>query len=600
MLSVEQKKAYHKEVFGLAIHASLQELFAIFANMLNSIMLSFVGQKYLSATTLAGQYVSIYMYSSLGLTLAVLMLATQYFGKNDTESIKKIMHISLLFSFILSFLFFIAAFLFPIQILTIITNDAELITIGAEYLKIFSFVFLFNAFSKIYMTILKAMGKVKINTIISVIANISNFLISLVLIFGFMTGKPLNAIGAAMSSALAGLIEMLLFLFYSIFFGKIKFSLIGLFKIDFFFAKEIFKYSIPVIFNKFSWSMADTLLTAVMGHMSRDTIDAFAFMKMLSNVPNSLLSGFGIAFGIVIGHALGKGDTKLAKAYGDDGFIYSIRTAIASFALMMILGVGGMFISKTPEAAFIAYLYMAIMFAYKFFGGALINYLNNGPFTAGGEVEFLALVDIVNMWIVMVPFTYLFFYILKLPEWLVLIFIFANEWTKLIPVYSHYKKYVWARDLTVNEWFLPIEGSFIDKYKRNLKLRFNISLSEFFTKRFENTTDFIFSLKKNKLSDTLSELQKYLEGIEVDKTTAYKMVLAMEELFASSGAESADIGVKLKDNKVRFIYYDNGENLKNILEDKSKVNIQIIQGIADKIEYKKALNLNKVLIRINR
>lgn len=603
MLSTEQKKKYHNEVLKLGIHSSLQELFSIFANMLNGVMLStipVVGQVYLSATTLAGQYVMVYTYTALGLFLAVLMLLTQYFGKNDMESINKIFHTSYLFSAIISIIFFIIGFFFNVQVMTILTNDAEIIKAGAEYLKYYSFFFLFASFTKIYMTLLKSMGTVRIITCISVISIIFNFLISFVLIFGFITNKPLGTMGAGIASASASAVEFLLFFLHCTFVGKVKFSITNLFKIDFYFAKELFRYSIPNIICKFAWSTANAILISYVGHMSRDIINAFSFMKLYSNFPNAIVQGFGIAFGTLIGHELGKGNVKLAKEYGDDGLRYSIKTAIVTVIMTIGIGLIAMKVSNIPTISYPMYIYIAVLFAYQFFAGTFINYLNMGPFTAGGEVEFLALVDIVNMWVIMVPIGALLCNVLKIPEYISLIFILSSEYTKLLPSLSHYKKYVWARDLTVNKWFLPIAGSFIDKYKRNFKLRLNISLTEFFTKRFENTTDFIFSISKENQSKALEDLQNYLEKIELDKTTAYKTVLAMEEIFTCSDADNADIGVKLKDNKIRFIYYDNGKELKNAITDKSKENIQMLSAIADKLEYKKVLNLNKVLVRIDR
>lgn len=611
MLTLDERKDFHKKIYSLSIHTCLQELFAILANMLNSVMLNVVSQSYLSATSLAGQYISIYVFTSLGLTLAVLMLVNQYYGKGDNESVKKIMNLSLVFSLVISIIFFLIAFLFPSQVMFVITNDEELITLGARYLKIFSFVFLFNAFSKIYTTILKATGNPKISTIASTFSIIINFLLSLVLIYGFITNNPLGIEGAAIASSVSALIEMLFLFLHYIIKSPVRSNIIELFKVDTFFVKEIFRYSIPTIFTKFAWSTADTLKTSIIGHMPREIIDAFTQAKLIGNIPNAILTGFGISVGIILGHELGKGNIKHAKALGDDSLKFSFRLGLVMFALTIVLNLAYFAIINPISAITPTFIIMITFFAWQYFGGSMVNNYNNGPFTAGGEVEFLAVIDIVNMWGIIVPFGMIFFYTLKLPTYFVLFFLFCNEITKILPLYNHYKKYVWARDLTKNEWFLPLEGSFIDKYKRNFKLRMNISATEFLTKRFENSTDFIFSINKNQYSEALENLQHYLEKIELDKTTAYKTVLSLEEIYVSSKNQTekkkgekynfaCDVGIKLKDNKIRFIYYDNGINIKNIFEDKTLEYTKYLYSIADKIEYRRIANLNKILIRINR
>ena len=61
-------------------------------------------------------------------------------------------------------------------------------------------------------------------------------------------------------------------------------------------------------------------------------------------------------------------------------------------------------------------------------------------------------------------------------------------------------------------------------------------------------------------------MQKYLINIEVDKNTAYKTILAIDGIYTSrDGNYSADIGVKLKDDKIRFMIHDYSDNEKEYI-----------------------------------
>ena len=133
----------------------------------------------------------------------------------------------------------------------------------------------------------------------------------------------------------------------------------------------------------------------------------------------------------------------------------------------------------------------------------------------------------------------------------VLFLLFSIEIDKLPFLISHYKKNIWARDLTINPWFLPLEGSFIDKYKRDFKLRLNIALTDLFTKRFENTTDFIFSLSKENYNTVLEELQQYLKNININLINAIKILFNLSKFscfWKNFSSQIKNLKIFLKNN----------------------------------------------------
>lgn len=71
----------------------------------------------------------------------------------------------------------------------IFTNDAELIGIGAGYLRVMSVTYLCWSMIEIYLAVLRSIGKVTISMILNIIAFSLNIFLNAVFIFGLF-GAP--------------------------------------------------------------------------------------------------------------------------------------------------------------------------------------------------------------------------------------------------------------------------------------------------------------------------------------------------------------------------------------------------------------------------
>lgn len=71
------------------------------------------------------------------------------------------------YSLAIGLVFFLLGFLMPSQLMSFFTNEAELIRIGAGYLKIVSFSYLFTALAMPYLVVMKIDGRVEESVLIS-------------------------------------------------------------------------------------------------------------------------------------------------------------------------------------------------------------------------------------------------------------------------------------------------------------------------------------------------------------------------------------------------------------------------------------------------
>ena len=75
----------------------------------------------------------------------------------------------------------------------------------------------------------------------------------------------------------------------------------------------------------------------------------------------------------------------------------------------------------------------------------------DGIFCAGGDSKFDMKGNLGAMWCFSVPFGFFAAFVLKWPVMVVYCIVNLDEIVKIPAVYLHYKKYIWVRNITVQE-----------------------------------------------------------------------------------------------------------------------------------------------------
>lgn len=139
---MESSPSFHRNMARLAIPIVLQNLVTTAVSSADVIMLGFVSQDALAAGSLASQIMFILNLVYAGISSGVVMLAAQYWGKQDTRTIERIMGIAMRLSVLVSAVFFVLACFFPSLLMRVFTNDETLIATGISYLRVVSFSYL--------------------------------------------------------------------------------------------------------------------------------------------------------------------------------------------------------------------------------------------------------------------------------------------------------------------------------------------------------------------------------------------------------------------------------------------------------------------------
>ena len=88
-------KAFYKMVLGIAIPIALQSLITTGVNMMDTLMISSLGETQLSAVSLANQFIMIYQGCCMGIGMGASVLVSRYHGMKEMKAIHKTVAIML-------------------------------------------------------------------------------------------------------------------------------------------------------------------------------------------------------------------------------------------------------------------------------------------------------------------------------------------------------------------------------------------------------------------------------------------------------------------------------------------------------------------------
>ena len=169
MSLIVKDKSFYKLLFSITLPIAAQNLITFTVSMADSLMLGKVGEIALSAANLANQLFFILMIVTFGVTSASMVFASQYWGKGDVYSMKRIITIMLRVAFVVSLAASALALLMPETVMSWYSNDAEVIAAGADYLKIIGWVYPIYAVTNAMVCIFRSAHIVKISIVVYIV-----------------------------------------------------------------------------------------------------------------------------------------------------------------------------------------------------------------------------------------------------------------------------------------------------------------------------------------------------------------------------------------------------------------------------------------------
>ena len=444
------RKQFLLYALKLAFPIMIQNLISTLVNSADTIMLGYVSQIAMAASSLANQYTFVLFCFYYGLGIGTSVLCAQYFGKGDKQTVERIIGLAARVAILISLLFFVFSFFAPEAIMKIFTDSPQTIKEGAAYLKVLSFSFVFMGFSQVFVSALRSVGKIVFPSALYVVSLLVNVLMNAAFIFGLFGLPRLGVVGVALGTVSARAVEVILCFVYSAAGKDIKFRLKNLFRRSGVLFKDFLKISAPSVVNDLMWGMAATTCTAILGHIGDDMVAANAVAVMVVNMGAIVCRGFSNATTIIVSQTLGENRMEDTRVYAKR--ILWLTVIVSLLGCCVILAIRPFMVQfyrdKLTETAIYYLGIIMIMTTWRLVGEGINTCLICGCFRGGGDAKFGMVVDTVFMWGVSVPLMAIAAYVLKLPPVWVYFVMTLDEFEKMPVVFAHYFKFKWMKNIT--------------------------------------------------------------------------------------------------------------------------------------------------------
>ena len=448
-------KQFWKKVLIIGFPVAIQNLINTTVNMVDTFMIGSLGDDYVSAVGLANKVFFVMNLLIFGIVSGCSVLLSQYYGKRDDKNLNKTFGFMMLLAIIGSIIFFIAALSIPNYLMRIFTESENLINIGAPYLKIVSFSYVFTAFSMGASTLLRSINKAKGPMFFTIISVLVNVLFNYIFIFGSFGAPRMLANGAAIGTIIARIVEFLLVASYLIF-GKlnIKLNFKDIISIDSFTSKRNLKFAFPVIINELGWGLGTTMYSVIYGHMSDDVVAAMTISTALEDLVYALLFGVSTACAVIVGNQLGANDLEGAQKTSKKLLVAGvIMSAILGVILILLINPYIMLYKANDNViadikkVCIAY---AILMPARTFNLIMIV----GILRSGGDTLFSMIMELGSLWGVGLTLGTIGAFALKLDVLYVFLLFETEQIVKVFIGFIRYRQKKWVRNIAIKEEFI--------------------------------------------------------------------------------------------------------------------------------------------------
>jgi len=442
-------KNFYKTLVLLAIPVALQNLITFAVGFADNLMVSTLGDSAVSGVYMGNQIQTFLQLFTAGIEGSILVLATQYWGKNDTASIKKIIAVGLQFAMLFGILITAVCAIIPKNIISLFTNEASVIEMGASYLRIVCFSYVFFCITQSLIASMRSVEVARIGLFVSTVSLVSNVSLNYALIFGKFGLPKMGIEGAALATVISRVIECAFMVFYVLVVDKkLKLKISDFLHSDRLIRRDFIKYGLPLIAGQAVWSINMMANSAILGRFSKEVITAVSVANTMNSLAYVTMNGMSSAVGIITGKTVGAGKYELMKEYA--------KTVQIMFFILGLLTGGMIFLLKDP---FIA-LYKGITAGASAYSAQFITVLSVtfigtcyqaaglfGLVKSGGDIGFVFKNDTIFVFCVVLPSAILASF-LGAPAWVVFACLKCDQILKCIVAFFKINSYNWMKNLT--------------------------------------------------------------------------------------------------------------------------------------------------------
>ena len=331
-------KKFYSMLLKVCLPIIIQNAISQFVNLLDNIMVGQTGTDPMTGVSVSNQLIFVFNIIIFGSVAGAGIFCAQFFGKNDQNGVRYTMRFKLIICTVVGVLGMIVFWLFKEPLLGLymqggegVVDPAQVMEYGKSYVNVMLFGLLPFAISQAYSSTLLETGETFLPMISGVVAVGVNLVGNYILIFGHFGAPALGVVGAAIATVASRYVEMGILIVYAHTHTEKHPFVKDLYKslyIPSGIVKNIAIKGTPLLLNETLWSLGIAAVAQCYSTRGLDVVSATNISNTIQNLFNVVFLSLGNAVSIIVGQALGAGETEKAVDLDRKLIFSSIVSAI--------------------------------------------------------------------------------------------------------------------------------------------------------------------------------------------------------------------------------------------------------------------------------
>ena len=448
-MELTREKSFYNNFFSLFWVIVLQNVIVLGVNLADNIMVGAYNETSLSGVAAVNQIQFIFQQVVMGLSDALVVNGSQYWGQKRTSPIKSLACGALIIGLGVGTVLFCAATFAPQHVVGIFTPDKAIISEGVKYISVIRYTYIIFAATNLLLALLRSVETVKVSFYISIVTFVINCSINYVLIEGRFGAPEMGVRGAAIGTLVARIIELCIVITYlAIGDKKLKVKISDITHADKTYVGDYLKGCGYFVTVAAMFGVSTALQTVILGHMNESAIAANSVATTLFQVLKVASIGAASATSIIIGKTIGRGETKKLRGYVNTLQIIFIIIGLIISALLFVLRYPILSCyDLSPETLKMAEQFILVL-CVTCIGTAYEMPVIVGIIRGGGDSKFVFINDLVSIWGIVLPVSFLAAFVWKWEPFIIVFCLNSDQIFKCAAAAIRVNSYKWIKKLT--------------------------------------------------------------------------------------------------------------------------------------------------------
>ena len=442
--------AFTRNLICVVLPIIIQNLVTASLHIIDGLMLSQLpGDAPYAGVTQVNRYTFVFQLFVYGIASGSGIYMSQYYGSGQTKKMRAVLGLALRIGLVVTLVFAGLAVFAPQFVAGLFLMPGESFDHAVRYLRIVGIGYLFTAVDSAYAACLKSGQRTVIPMIAGVTAIVVNTVLNYGLIFGKLGLPQLGVEGAAIATAIAGAVAMVINMGYA-YLKKLPAGapLKDMKLPDKAYLIKFLKTVVPVIANEGIWAMGMAMYSIFYGRLGDQAVAAVGIYNTVDELVFVAIYGVMNACAILVGAALGAEDKEKAYLIAKRMLVFSTLMGLALGGLLIIFRhplVGIFQLSSEGQEMALKLLFISALFMWA----RSLNAINIvGVLRAGGDTVYSTVLDCLSVWCFGVPLVGMAALVFKWPIEYVFLCSMIEEAIKSVVGLPRFKTKKWMHVLS--------------------------------------------------------------------------------------------------------------------------------------------------------